>query len=393
MAKHKARIWWATPERDLHGNALGYGTHNAEMRKHTLPLIENDPEADVVLHIVSGDHFEPFPGKINILFTMWEFLDVPKSYQEALAKADWVIVPCSFCRDIFAPYCKRKPIVCWEGVDPDKYKFVQRKAGDKFRFLWVGAPNPRKGYQSVLKVIGLADRFPNIEFYLKTTTKKISFLQAINGAIKNWRNIVRYDGSKGAIQRIARIISRIPSPFNAEKIFVWGKNRNVFVDTRKVPFSELMDMYAKANAFLFPTLGEGWGLTLTEAMATGLPCIAPAETGCADYFDDSVGYTIKTRVMDLGALPNYGLKSCKAYVPDTQNLLDQMVKVCNNYEDALHKGKRASDRIRIQFTWKRSGERLANILEDICQKEGIDEKGHSNSNSGAYFGSVMGSAI
>jgi glycosyltransferase involved in cell wall biosynthesis len=160
------------------------------MLRHTLPLIENTPDADVVLQIVSADKFVPVEGKINVLFTMWEFLDVPKSYQESLAKADYVIVPCGFCRDIFKPFCKHTPIVCWEGVDPDMYQFKERTAAEKFRFLWVGAPNPRKGYQSILQVVEIAERFPAVEFYLKTTVKKITDEELSEAVKKHWSKIV-----------------------------------------------------------------------------------------------------------------------------------------------------------------------------------------------------------
>jgi glycosyltransferase involved in cell wall biosynthesis len=367
----KPKVLWATPERDVIGNGFGYSFHNRMMLKHTKDLLDLDDNADIVLHIVSADKFVPVVGKVNVLFTMWEFLDVPKVYQDALAKADYVIVPCSFCRDIFAPFCKRKPIVCWEGVDPEQYKFVERKADKKFRFLWVGAPNPRKGYQSILQVVNMAEKYPNLEFYLKTTTKKIGFIETIKATIKNWDNIKMVEG-ESKIERFIRIIRRIPSPFNAEKVFRYGKHKNVFVDTRKLSSEELIGLYGSANAFLFPTLGEGWGLTLTEAMATGLPCIAPETTGCADYFDDSVGYVIKSEIKDIGAIENYGLDSCRAYVPDTTDMFRQMIRCVNNYDESLAIGRRASDRIRSEYTWVNSGKRLAQILADINKKEAQD---------------------
>jgi len=356
----------------MYGNALGYATHNAQMLKHTLPLIDNDKDAKVVLQVVSADRFVPLEGKVNVLFTMWEFMDVPDNYKKALAEADYVIVPCSFCRDIFAPYCKHKPIVCWEGVDPEKYKFYQRKVDGKFRFLWVGAANPRKGYEIILQVLALADMYPQMEFYIKTTVKKIKLAETIRATLKHWKKII--DVPKGdGLKMLFRIFRRMPSGFNAEKIFTYGKNKNIFVDTRKLSTEALVDIYKSSHAFLFPTLGEGWGLTLTEAMATGLPCIAPSKTGCADYFDNDVGFDIKTNIGDLGKLDTYKMDSCRAHIPDPQDFLNQMVYVVNNYEDALKRGRNASDRVRTQFTWKRSGERLAEILAGIEKREGLNE--------------------
>jgi glycosyltransferase involved in cell wall biosynthesis len=141
------------------------------------------------------------------------------------------------------------------------------------------------------------------------------------------------------------------------------------VDTRKLPVDELVGLYNDSHAFLFPSLGEGWGLTLTEAMATGLPCISIDKTGCAEYFDNSVGFVIKSDVKSIGPLPNYGLEDCRAYVPDTQSLLDAMILCCNRYQDALKKGRKASDWIRNNVTWEKAGVRLANILTEITERE------------------------
>jgi glycosyltransferase involved in cell wall biosynthesis len=364
----KPKVWWITGEGEKVGNALGYGTHNNAMRKHTAPYIEFDQNSNIAFQIVSADHFVPVPNKVNVLFTMWEFLDVPESYQKALAEADYVIVPSAFCRDIFAQYTKKRPIICWEGVDPSVYTFKQRSLESKFRFLWVGASNPRKGYGTILEVVRLADEFPHIEFYLKTTAKANTLIDTIKAVKKNWKDIICKD-AQNKVQAIIRTIRRIPSPFNAEKVFCYGKNKNVFVDTRKLPVEELVGLYHSSHCFLFPTLGEGWGLTLCEAMATGLPCIAVSETGCKDFFDGDVGFTVKNDIKDLGELPNYKLDKCRAYVPDTQDFLDTMVNVVRDYDRALRKGKRASDRIRTQFTWERSGKRLGDILFDITKKE------------------------
>lgn len=366
----KTRVFWGTPERDVVGNGYGYSFHNKMMVKHTAPFIENDPEAKMVLQIISADLFQPVLGRVNILFSMWEFIDVPPSYQKALAAADYVIVPSRFCRDIFAPYCKRRPYVCQEGVDPADYPYVERKVGNKFRFLWVGAPNPRKGYQSILQVLQLADKFPQLEFYLKTTVKKTTLGDFLRNTVKNWKQISEVEEGKGW-SAWWRILRRLPSPWNANKVFKYGKNKNVIVDTRKLPMADLQKLYHDSHAFLFPTLGEGWGLTLTEAMATGLPCIAPPITGCADYFDDNVGFTIKSAIKPIPVDPKYGIKEVRAYLPCTQHLLDRMIEVANNYDRALVKGKAASERIRTKFTWERSGKRLGDILDEIAINEGL----------------------
>ena len=109
-----------------------------------------------------------------------------------------------------------------------------------------------------------------------------------------------------------------------------------------------------------PTFGEGWGLTLCEAMATGAPCIATPITGCKDFFDESVGYPLEYSMKKSNLRGYEG--EFMGYVPETQSCLDQMMAVAKDYNKALKVGKRASNRIHEKFTWKKSGQRLAEII-------------------------------
>ena len=126
------------------------------------------------LHIVTSDIFKPIPGKFNILFTMWEFLDLPNSYIRSINLADAVIVPCQFCKDLFKKFTTKPVYVCQEGIEPENFPFFDRSVSPnkKFRFLWCGAPNMRKGYPLVLEAIKQLGNNPGIEFYIKTTIPK-----------------------------------------------------------------------------------------------------------------------------------------------------------------------------------------------------------------------------
>jgi glycosyltransferase involved in cell wall biosynthesis len=55
---------------------------------------------------------------------------------------------------------------------------------------------------------------------------------------------------------------------------------------------ELRARYHAADAFVFPSFFEGFGLVLLEAMACGLPAIATDATAAPDVLDDSCGRVI-----------------------------------------------------------------------------------------------------
>lgn len=398
----KTQVFWATPEHELVANALGYNTFNKNIRINAEPYFEFTPDAEIAIAIAPADKYMPIPGKFNILFTMWELLDVPPSYVEGINKADALIVPCRFCKDIFSRYFPANRIyVCHLGVDPSIYAYKERKfpnflgtyeckkcaltaksitgqkvpckkcgaimeeivKGERFRFLWVGAPNPRKGYPLMLQMVKALESVSTIEIYMKTTMPKMNWWQTIKNAWKKRREI--FKAQSGERVTLMRMIRRIPKPYYTDRIVTMGKHKNIFLDTRKLPTNELVDLYHSAHAFALPHIGEGWGLTLCEAMATGCPSISAAETGCKDFFDEKVGYTLKTDILKQDLSETYNLPEARAYVPLTASLLEKMTNIMIDYGKAQKKAKLAADRIRQNFTWELSGKRLRTIVDEI----------------------------
>lgn len=352
------RLCWRTKEGSDIGNAFGYATHNKLMKKYSKKYFDYDDEADIALSITPADHFVPVRGKFNVLFTMWEFLDLPRSYIEGINKADAVIVPSRFCKDLFQKYTNNPVDVCWEGVEKDKFPFQERRMKNPFRFLWIGAANPRKGYPLVLEAIKVFEQTPDIEIYLKTTVQEINWWETLVNCWRKKHLIFRKDSNEK--RSLLRQLKRIPRPGLANKVKRYGKNNNVIVDTRKLPLQELIDLYQSANCFLLPTFGEGWGLTLCEAMATGCPSIATNVTGIKDYFSEKVGYPLNYEIKEQ-EMKNYDLYA-RGYIPDTKHLIERMMEVIKNYPEALRRGRRASKRIKSRFTWEQSAKRLNEII-------------------------------
>lgn len=70
---------------------------------------------------------------------------------------------------------------------------------------------------------------------------------------------------------------------------------------RCVPHQSLQQYYSLASVFVFPSLVEGFGLVLLEAMACGIPVITTPNTAGLDIIDDGVeGFIVPIR--DVEAL-------------------------------------------------------------------------------------------
>jgi len=348
-------IYWLNKPYEGIENSLGYSVHTRQMYFNTRKYFDvDDPWAEWHLQIAPADQARLTKGKLNAVFSMFEFPEVPENYRKTLREADVVFVPCEFCREIFEPYTRQKPIVVWEGVDPKEFPFFQRKEpnyanGERFRIFWSGARNTRKGYQHVTDLIRLIGHRPDIEIYMKTHASLPSKAE-IAKELEKYPNL--------------DIDKYLDTFISTQEVRVLGEHKNIFFDMRKVGFDELKDMYNKAHVFLFPTHGEGWGLIGTEMLSTGCPIIANNVTGVKDWFDNNVGYSLTNHERQIEAT-NYGNMMCTTYEPDLQSIVERVFEVKNNYAEALARGNRGSKRMKDKYTWDMAGQRLASILKKL----------------------------
>ncbi|MHC4253249.1 MAG: glycosyltransferase family protein, partial [Planctomycetota bacterium] len=212
------------------GNSFGYSVHNDEARRALVKTgVKIDPGAPIAVHVAPAQLFRPLEGRINILYTAWESTDLTPGFREGLSRADAIVVTARFLVDVVRRAVPGKPVsYCPLGVDADAFPFVERRAPSgrrRFRFLWLGAPNARKGWEVVreawrgyARLVAIGAAVPPAELYVKTS---------VTG---------RREG-------------------------VPVRGAPVVFDSRRLPRAELAKLYATAHAFLFPSFGEGFGLT------------------------------------------------------------------------------------------------------------------------------------
>ena len=339
------RLQWAA-NYDGIGNAFGYTTHQRNLKaglERAGVVMDND--ADIAVSIITPDYYDPVPGKFNVLYTMYECTSLPPHWGANLNKADLIVVPCTHNKKLFRNYTDLPIEVCWEGVDVKYYRYVKREfPNDRpFTFLWVGASNPRKGYEHVVMAWKVfKDRHPELAGKVKLIMKTTQ------------------------VTRDERVVN------------VGG---DAFVDTRRLPFESkegipsMWELYAYAHAFLLPSMGEGFGLTLAEAMSTGLPCIYTPWSGPVDFISHREGYPVKWHFAPIrtkGVTPEGVLKvihESKAASADPMDIVNQMERIYYEYEYALKKGVRAAGRIRRDITWDKSAASFIEIMRKYWPEE------------------------
>jgi glycosyltransferase involved in cell wall biosynthesis len=113
----------------------------------------------------------------------------------------------------------------------------------------------------------------------------------------------------------------------------------------------------QADALVLPSLREGGGAVVMEAMAVGLPVIATNWGGPADYLNSSCGILVEPA-------------SKEGFV---KGLTDAMLKLAQSPELRQSMGCAGRERVRQHFDWERKVDRILEIYQqtiDACPKSG-----------------------
>ncbi|EFF9978730.1 glycosyltransferase family 4 protein, partial [Escherichia coli] len=158
---------------------------------------------------------------------------------------------------------EEKVLVVPLGVDPDFLNTSNSSSVKKKYILCVGNVKPHKNIKRAIKAfIAVADEIPSYE-------------------------LVIVGKSEGFY-----------SPEDNLKELIQGNKRVHF--TGFVSIEELKKYYSEASMLLFPSLYEGFGLPLLEAMSFGLPIAASARASLPEVGKNAIIYFDPESVDDIG---------------------------------------------------------------------------------------------
>jgi len=215
-------------------------------------------------------------AEYRIGFTMWESSEIPirrNSWVPWLEAADVVLVPCEHNAALVRRHTRAAVEVVPLGLDGSAWPLMdrERRAGQPFVFLYAGQISYRKGWMQAYDAFKRAfGDSPAARLVIKTSGRSEL------GAMAGYRDpVVTMTGGKAEIGRRDAAARRSLWRYTFDDL-------NVLVLRSFWSRAAMLRLFARADAFLWPTLGEGWGLPPREAAATGLPVITCQHTGQYD---------------------------------------------------------------------------------------------------------------
>ncbi len=255
------------------------------------------------------------PFSKNIAIVPFETTVVPPTWVPRINSLDALLVPCVQNKQMMIDSGVTVPIeiIHW-GVDTDKFRYVERADDGIFTFGHMGALSKRKGTHILVDAFMRA--FPtetDVRLICKTSNRHY--------------------------------------PFSV-------KDKRVEVQMGPVSHDDLMnDFFKRADCFVFPTLGEGFGLTPLEAMATGLPAIVTGWSGPMEYMNEKVGWTIDYTMDEAKEFsdPREGVykENCGQWaIPSIDHLVYLMRYAYEHQNETREKGRAAAEYVRQEWTWQ-----------------------------------------
>lgn len=128
---------------------------------------------------------------------------------------------------------------------------------------------------------------------------------------------------------------------------------------------QLAALYNSANCYVLPTRGEGWNLTVMEALAAGLPVITTNWSAHLDFLNDTNSYLISVQ----GFVPSNPYNSRLLWAVPSKNHLRQLMRhVYNHQNEAAMKAQLGKQLVTERYTWKHSAARMLQRLREISRQ-------------------------
>jgi glycosyltransferase involved in cell wall biosynthesis len=213
----------------------------------------------------------PFAGR-HIWRTTFETMMIPPEWGVIGNFYDQLWVPSEFNRASFArggiEQSRLQVVPCPVPSHVDKLcKLSTRRevrTHEKFEFLSVMKWEYRKGWD--ILVNAFADEFgPGQDVYLTIKTSRFGVSERIPPALQ------------------------LRDHFSRRRRNVPG---NIYIIEEVLPLAEMLSIYERADAFVLPSRGEGWGLPYMESMLSGLPTIGTAWGGNLSFMDGTNSFLL-----------------------------------------------------------------------------------------------------
>jgi len=267
-------------------------------------------------------------------FTVFELEKAPAEWERPLRKAEVVMTPSEFARNSLGHVCDINKIhVVHHGVAENfspsgasvKFDASDHRPLPTFKFLSV--------FEWVERKCG--DRL------IEAFQKEFSPDEDVGLFIKT-----------SAYRRLPLLVNKVTP-------------NNIFIVDGFV--EDMAKLYGACDAYVCCAGGEGWGETLSEAMACGLPTIGSNHSGNLEFMNDENSFLV-----DVEDWQPIGYNSLMPMIapwerqkpPKVESIQKAMRTVFEGGDDVKRRARKGT-RVSSDFTWEKAAKKIIDIVEAV----------------------------
>jgi glycosyltransferase involved in cell wall biosynthesis len=304
-----------------------------ENNEQIIQAINTSQPDDINISFVAANIHEFFKGTI-IQWIVFESTRIPEHILQVLHPADQVWVPSTWGKNVLLEHgiARDRIYVVPEGVDGKMFHNFGRKIwtdARPFRFLMIGKYEDRKSFDETLEAFAQTHgNRPDLELVIKSS----------------------YFTNQD--QKLQQLRNKIDSLGLTNVQVLWGEMTK----------NQIADLYRSCDVFVFPSKGEGWGLPLIEAAASGMTIITTKYSGQTEFLEN-----IPSSVLGVDyVLTDITCPEYQRYYPDSTNNWGQwarpdvfsiaacMQAACREYKKLYKNAQKNSGIIRNHHGWDMS---------------------------------------
>lgn len=303
-------------------NGYGYATSRMIESLTRLGYVvnQNDATADVEIWFDQPHHWDFNPNSYKIGYHPWESTHLKPGWADIMNQCDEIWTPSPLIAKWYRTTGKiTVPVhVYLHGVDED-WSVRKRKVEDKMLFLHCGMEASRKGASEAMRAFKQA--FPGNED-VGLTMKTVS---------TGWN-----------------------MPTMGKTTILGGR----------LPFKKMVELYHNHHVYVYPSWGEGFGLTPLQAMATGMPTITlPAWAPYADFLDENLSIGSRLVLSPWRHTHHPG----KMFKPRFDDIVDRLRYAYENYDEVHAYALDQTDALRAVYDWDSLTKTAFENLEERLQ--------------------------
>jgi glycosyltransferase involved in cell wall biosynthesis len=275
-------------------------------------------------------------GRANVGYWYWETETLPPEWRDRFDYFDEIWVATEYCERAVALSSSIPVFRVPPAVEP-----AAARTGPK---AWAGVDSADFLFLSVVDALSVPERKNPV------------------GTVRAFARAFPTPSSAHLLLQISNIER---TPGLSQELASAAAGTRVTIRTTPLPRPDLENLFAACDAYVSLHRAEGFGFPIAEAMAAGKPVVATDYSGSADYLDETTGFPVRWKYMELPRTIRDYARGTRWAEADEAHAAELLRRVFEDHDEAARRADRGRRRVFELYSSSAVGRRIAERLDAL----------------------------